>query len=146
MPEVRRRDGGIRMEDRKVVETLFIRRAIEVTTEDIDDILCGSLEGGSTFWCDSVEVVGSYLGEYASEQISRGGKLRFHVYEPFDDENTEWYELDQEKFLHGLQEWLNNYAYVDNCLSDGQLDCGMIDAGMADSIIQYALFDEEIFG
>lgn len=134
------------MEDRKVVETLFIRRAIEVTTEDIDDILCGSLEGGSTFWCDRVEVVGIYLGEYASEQISRGGKLRFHVYEPFDDENTEWYELDQEKFLHGLQEWLNNYTHVDNCLSESQLDCGMLDAGMADSIIQYALFDEEIFG
>ncbi len=134
------------MEDRKVVETLFIRRAIEVTTEDIDDILCGSLEGGSTFWCDRVEVVGSYLGEYASEQISRGGKLRFHVYEPFDDENTEWYELDQSKFLHGFEKWLNNYAHADNCLSEGQLDCGMIDAGMADSIIQYALFDEEIFG
>lgn len=134
------------MEERKVVETLLIKRSVEVTTEDIDDILCGSLEGGSNYWCDEVEVVGEYLGEYASEQISRGGKLRFHVNEPFDDEGTEWYELDQEKFLHGLQEWLNNYVHVDDCVYEGQLDCGMIDAGMADSIIQYALFEEIVYG
>lgn len=31
------------MEERKVVETLLIKRSVEVTTEDIDDILCGSL-------------------------------------------------------------------------------------------------------
>jgi len=134
------------MEEKRVVETLFIKMPVEVTTEDIDDILCGSMEGGSNFWCDEVEVIGEYLGEYASEQISGGGKLRFHVNEPFDDEDTEWYELDQEKFLHGLQKWLNNYAHVDDCLFEGRLDCGMIDAGMADSIIQYALFGDVIYG
>lgn len=135
------------MEERKVVETLLIKRSVEVTTEDIDDILCGSLEGGSSYWCDEVEVVGEYLGEYASEQISRGGKLKFHVFEPFDDSDTEVYELDQKKFLNGLQKWLNNYTHVDDCLfEEGQLDCGMIDAGMADSIIQYALFGDEIYG
>ena len=134
------------MEKRKVVETLFIRKSVEVTAEDIDDILCGSMEGGSNYWCDCVEVIGDYLGEYASEQISRGGKLRFHVDEPFDDDDTEWYEMDQEKFLHGLQEWLNNYDDVCSCLCENELDCGQIDAGMADSIVQYALFGEEVFG
>lgn len=134
------------MEKRKVVETLFIRESVEVTEEDIDDILCGSMEGGSTYWCDRVEVIGEYLGEYASEQISRGGKLRFHVEDPFDDEDTEWYEMDKEKFLHGLQEWLNSYPDVRLCLDGNTLDCGQIDAGMADSIVQYALFGEEVFG
>lgn len=37
------------MEKRKVVETLFIRKSVEVTAEDIDDILCGSMEGGSNY-------------------------------------------------------------------------------------------------
>lgn len=134
------------MEKRKVVKMLLITKAVEVTMEDIDDILCGSLEGGSTYWCDSVVVVGEYLGKYASEQISRGGKLSFHVMEPFDDADTEWYELDQEKFLNGLQEWLNHYPNVKDCLNGSELDCGQIDAGMADSIIQYALFGEEVFG
>ena len=134
------------MVERKVVETLFIRKSVEVTSEDIDDILCGAMEGGINYWCDRVEVMGNYLGRYASEQISRGGKLRFHVEEPFDDEDTEWYEMDQEKFLHGLQEWLNNYTDVSSCLYKGGLDCGQIDGPMADSIVQYALFGEEVFG
>ena len=133
------------MGERKEVETLFIRKAIEVTAEDIDDILCGSLEGGNTHWCDRVEVIGEYLGEYASEQISRGGKLRFHVIEPFDEDDTEWYELDKGKFLIGLQKWLNDYSDVGRVLYKNKLDCAEIDAGMADSIVQFALFGEEIY-
>ena len=90
------------MEEKKIVETLFVRRSVNVSEQDIDDILCTAFEGGITYWCDSVRVVGNYLGKYASDQISRGGKLKFHVEEPFDNEETEWYEMDQEKFLHGL--------------------------------------------
>ena len=125
---------------------VIIHKEIEVTAEDIDDILCGSLEGGGTHWCDRVEVIGEYLGEYASEQISRGGKLKFHVMEPFDESDTEWYELDKEKFLVGLQKWLNDYSDVGRVLYKNKLDCAEIDAGMADSIVQFALFGEEIYG
>lgn len=57
---------------------------IKLTEEDIDDIMCGALEGGVTaIWCGKVEVCGDYLGKYASEQISRGGELLF--YETEDD-------------------------------------------------------------
>ena len=125
---------------------VIIHKEIEVTAEDIDDILCASLEGGSTHWCYRVEVIGEYLGEYASEQISRGGKLKFHVMEPFDESDTEWYELDKEKFLVGLQKWLNDYSDVGRVLYKNKLDCAEIDAGMADSIVQFALFGEEIYG
>lgn len=125
---------------------VIIHKEIEVTAEDIDDILCGSLEGGSTHWFYRVEVIGEYLGEYASEQISRGGKLKFHVDEPFDESDTEWYELDKEKFLVGLQKWLNDYSDVGRVLYKNKLDCAEIDAGMADSIVQFALFGEEIYG
>lgn len=136
------------MEEQKKEQrkTIKVELEVMVTAEDIDDILCGSMEGGSNYWCDRVEVIGDYLGKYASEQISRGGKLRFHVDEPFDDEDTEWYEMDQEKFLHGFQEWLNNYPDVSSCLHKNELDCGQIDAGMADSIVQYAIFGEVMFG
>ena len=77
------------MEEKKIVETLFVRRSVNVSEQDIDDILCTAFEGGITYWCDSVRVVGNYLGKYASDQISRGGKLKFHVEEPFDNEETE---------------------------------------------------------
>lgn len=134
------------MEKKRIIETLFVKKAVKVSEQDIDDILCAALEGGITYWCDSVKVIGDYLGKYASDQISRGGKLRFHVEEPFDDEETEWYEMDQEKFLHGLQEWLNNSRNSSLCLYENEIDCCQIDAPMADDIIQYALFDEVIFG
>jgi len=41
---------------------------INVTQEDIDDIVTTALEGGINYWCGKVEVDGDYLGEYASEQ------------------------------------------------------------------------------
>ncbi len=56
-----------------------------------------------------------------------------------------WYEMDQEKFLHGLQEWLNCSRNSSSCLYENKIDCSQIDAPMADEIIQYTLFDEIIF-
>ena len=49
------------MEEKKIVETLFVRRSVNVSEQDIDDILCTAFEGGITYWCDSVRVVGNYL-------------------------------------------------------------------------------------
>ena len=40
-----------------------------------------ALDGGITYWCNKAEVIGGYLGEYASDQISRGGKLKLYDYE-----------------------------------------------------------------
>ena len=54
--------------------------------------------------------------------------------------------LDKEKFLVGLQKWLNDYSDVGRVLYKNKLDCAEIDAGMADSIVQFALFGEEISG
>ena len=71
---------------------------VRLTKQDVDDIMVSALEGGICYWSDCAEVVGCCLSEYASGQISRGGKLKIHVDEPFDEANTEWYELDMEKF------------------------------------------------
>ena len=51
---------------------------INVTQEDVDDIVTTALEGGINYWCRKAEVVGDYLGEYASEQIGRGGMLKLY--------------------------------------------------------------------
>ena len=56
-----------------------------LTQQDIDDIMVSALEGGVNYWCRSVVVEGDYLGEYASDQISRGGQLTFWLHEPLDD-------------------------------------------------------------
>lgn len=62
-------------------EIMNIELKVVVNDEDIDDIMAGALEGGINYWCDEAKVVGNYLGEYASEQISRGGQLKLHDFE-----------------------------------------------------------------
>lgn len=117
---------------------------IKVTGEDVDDIMAGALEGGITYWCDEAKVVGDYLGEYASEQISRGGKLMLYDYAA-EEEHC----LDLGKLLNGIKLWAENPIGC-NCLEhiDGKLtiDCCNADAEVCDAIVQYALFGDVIHG
>ena len=111
-----------------------------VSDEDIDDIMSAALDGGITYWCGRAEVVGEYLGEYASEQISRGGTLKL-----YDVEDGTVSELTLDKFLNGLRLWIENERTFE-LTNAGRLDVGQIDALAADAIIQYALFNNVIFG
>ena len=113
-----------------------VELVIQLTRQDIDDIMVAALEGGINYWCFKVDVLGEYLGEYASEQISRGGSLKL-----YDRENGEKYWLDLEKLLKGFELWVEGEA-------GGAIvvDCCEIDAGCADEIIQYALFGEVVYG
>lgn len=122
-----------------------INTTYKVTDEDIDDIMCSALEGGITYWCYRAEVVGKYLGEYASEQISKGGTLKLYVEEP-DDEP--FVELTKEKFLKGVTMAISDAAYADYdwYLPDGTLDPCEIDSDVADYIVQCALFGEVVYG
>lgn len=119
---------------------------VRLTQQDVDDIMVSALEGGICYWCDRVTVEGQYLGKYASEQISRGGTLKVHVTEPFDEQDTEWYELDMEKFAQGFRLWLENGGDRYGAVSNGEVDTCEIDGEMADLIIQYALFGEVVYG
>lgn len=112
---------------------------VDLTQEDIDDIMVGALEGGITYWCSEAEVVGDYLGEYASDQISRSGKLILH-----DAESDDTWELTLEKFTQGFMKYLE--AGNMECIDGGKVDTCQIDANAADSIVQYALFGQLVFG
>ena len=112
-----------------------------VSDEDIDDIMSAALDGGITYWCGRAEVIGEYLGEYASEQISRGGTLKLYDIE----EPKTVYELTLDKFLNGLRLWIENERAF-QLTEAGRLDIGQIDAAAADAIIQYALFCDIVYG
>lgn len=117
---------------------------VRITDEDIDDIMCSALEGGITYWCSEAEVEGEYLGEYGSEQISRGGILLLH-----DIEEPEVYELTKEKLLKGIMMYLANptcgdvLEMIDHEL---RLDTGYVDCDVSDCMVQYALFGDIVFG
>lgn len=121
---------------------LIVKKEIKVTANDIDDIMCAALEGGICYWCDKAEVIGDYLGEFASEQISRGGALRL-----YDCEEDERYFLNRDKLLNGIKLAYEGGYYSDYEWCDGTtLDCCQIDAAVADVIVQLALFNDVIYG
>lgn len=112
---------------------------VNVSSEDIDDIMDSAMSG-CTYWCGSAEPLDGYLGEYASEQISKGGKLKFY---PLEDEPV---ELTLEAFECGLCKWLKALDDVSTAMDGKWIDPGRIDSVEADSILQYALFGDIIYG
>lgn len=120
---------------------LDIRFTVEVSDTDIDDIMAIVLENDITAdWVERVIPDGKYLGEYASDQISRGGNLLF--YEIGEKKPR---VLTPEKFKQGLFQFIleesNRVLIVnDDAPFIRQLDTCEIDAYDADRILQYSLF------
>ena len=87
------------------------------------------------------------LGEYASDQISRGGQLKIFDSEDFIEE--ECVILDKEKLIKGIKLYVSNSStniLVQDRKQGLIIDTCQVDAEVADCIIQYALFDEIVFG
>jgi len=99
-----------------------------ITAEEIDDIM-DSAPRGISYWAGSAVIADGFpLGDYASEQISRGGKLRI-----YDAEGGKSYVLTRAKFLKGMG------------LFTGDTEPTEIDDPAADTIIQFALFGEQVY-
>ena len=118
-----------------------IEMEIEVTDEDIDDIVYTAFEGGITYWCGYVEPIGYLLGEYAYQQISMGGYLWLY-------DEDDGYLLTKEKFLNGIKIYITNSTTrgYPSILYGKQIDTSEIDSDIADMIIQFALFEDIIYG
>ena len=112
---------------------------INISAQTIDDIMCTALEDGITGWCCQIKVVGKYLGEYAHEQLSRGGTLIL-----YDAESSDKWDLDRDKFLRGVRRWLEDGDGL-RSLNEDEIDAAEVDAEAADSIIQYSLFGRLVF-
>lgn len=126
------------MNDKKF--PVHIEMDVTITQQDIDNLMCTALEGGINYWCREAKVVGEFLGEYGSEQISRGGSLLLR-----DAETDERWELTLEKFLKGIELYIKEDGRV--MIDDFKLmDYGELDAGDADCIVQYALFGKLVYG
>lgn len=126
---------------------LTINVPIKVTMENVDDILCTAFDngyGGCWYWMNNRVSNHPLLpDEYAWHGITKYND----IVTVWDDEHTE-FKLDLEKFLKGLQMWVEHKIRQGDTIEfDGdQIDCGMIDAGDADNIVQFALFGELVYG
>lgn len=116
--------------------------SVMVTQEDVDDIMSTVLDSHFVQrWCSEVNVVGRYLGKYASEQISRGGEIWF-----YDNEDESYYGLTLDNFTKGLKLYLTeNDSAINDYGTEAMINVVFIDEEAADTIIQYALFDDIIY-
>ena len=114
-----------------------ISSKVELTRQDIDDLMVTALEGGINYWCRKARVLQcpeEYT--YASDVISRNGTL-----ELYDIESSDKWVLTLESFMKGVKWYCEKYKYTNaEDLMDNH------DADTADAIVQYALFNEIVFG
>jgi hypothetical protein len=122
---------------------LNINIKVTLSDSDIADILVTAFEGGINYWCGKVKMLKTSVPDevweanekiIASDFIGLGGTLKLFDAE---DEDETW-ELNAEKLKAGIEMYFSENG-VDT-------DMGDIDAEAADSIIQYALFGELVYG
>ena len=115
------------------VDPVKVSLDVNLTAYDISCILVGCFEGGSNYWIESVEIDGDkkeYKG-FASDYL---------------DHEDRWL------LIHGDKVWKLNAenmvkGYGLYCESKGKIvSHDDMDAGDYDSILQYALFGELIYG
>lgn len=121
---------------------LIVEISIELTRENIDDIMCAALKDGISHWCSEAKIIErDYYGEYAFEQISRGGSLQLFVLE-----ENKAYILDLIKLVSGFKLWVSRGYDVYGAVKSGEIDCCKIDAEVADAVVQCALFGDIVYG
>lgn len=120
-----------------------IIKKFEVSKDDMSYLLVAAFEGGINYWCGEIKI--SKLPEdyidgeeiIASDVIGRNGELLLF---DIEDSNERWF-LTQENMLKGISKAMDHLSYVnfEEFMDDH-------DADTADIVIQFALFDEIIFG
>lgn len=121
---------------------ITVETELQISKEDIDDIMSAALEGGITYWADSAEVgPEGFLGEYASENISRGGILIIH-----DAEDDVEHTLTLDKLIGGIKLFISNGLAPNGMVWAGEIDTCQVDGEAADAIVQLALFGEVVYG
>ena len=113
-----------------------IRKVIDVSVDDINEILVGAFEGGSNYWIEKAIVVDNDYkgGEYASDVIGLGGEL---IIKTLDNDTK---RLNQKMMIEGIQ------RYVDDGGKNYPFDSGQPDGYTYDTILQNALFKEVVYG
>ena len=140
-----------------------------VPDQQLEDILVTAFEGGCSYWLKQIKFTNkpTKKTEFASEHLTRtpDGKLTLILHEPISDESKILsYELTKEKLLIGIARCVTEgritatydgqtkgqLARTEDKLLNFAKDIPIYqldhDAGGADCAVQYALFNELIFG
>jgi hypothetical protein len=117
----------------------LITLKIELTPQDINDILCTAIEGGINYWCSHYDtncILADIKTQYTYEIVAHGGYITL-----YDDYDLDGLQLTKTKLMQGIQQWIDSQTFKPG----DAFDIGNIDAGDADCIVQYALFGRLVY-
>jgi len=134
-------------------ENVIVEVPVEIDDELLGDIICTAFEGGSNYWINTIKVnhpegakpKGSPVCTWASDAINKNGSVMIFPRECDGDVHT----LNKLKLTTGLKMWVVNHPQSVTLVHEygkNYIDAGNIDADDADCILQYALFNEVVFG
>lgn len=126
---------------------------VELDDQFFEDLIVTAFEGGSNYWVDHVEIKhpngdkpkGEPVSVWAASALNNGGTVIFFIDEEGDQHDSPPISLNKDMLVKGVQMWAKEFpdhVTIDN----GQIDMGNTDADDADAIIQFALFDDLVFG
>ena len=132
--------------------TLKIELDVNITDQDIEDIIVTALEGGTGYWACLDNSRPEWEEAYETEEVTSIIATRFLLegktlyFSDAEGEDDEIWELTTDKLVKGIRLSVinGNTDMVD--FSNSNLDVLNIDSSVADCIIQYALFDKVVFG
>jgi hypothetical protein len=117
---------------------------VEVSAEDIDNLVSAAFEGGITYWCCQAKpYVDTWPNEveYVSQCLSRGYDIALYDAEDVcDDGSPSEYILTLPAMIRGIEKYCDLHGVS---FSDLRED---YDGEAADCIVQYALFSKLVYG
>jgi hypothetical protein len=134
--------------------TMLITHEVDLDDEFFEDIICTMFEGGSNYWIDKIKINhpdGNKPKDvpnstWAANALNNGGNIIIYPY----GEDEEKITLVKNMLVEGLDKWAKNYpthvSIVHENTGKSTIDAGDIDADDADIILQYALFNDVIYG
>lgn len=121
------------------MEEMIVNVPFKITEEFMSDVICTAFEGGSNYWIEDVRNLSKEpKAIHFSESFAKGDELEILAY----DDDVE-YTLTHKKFLKGYK------LYVKHCTEKHlpvYTDPCDIDSDVADMILQFALFNELVYG
>ena len=112
-----------------------------LTQEMVGDILCTAFEGGITYWAESQEPSEWPDGaEWSHETLPRGATIKITLHEPHDEADTKSYTLTLPAFEQGIRRAAQHMGESIERFYENH------DAVGADIAVQFALFDEIVYG
>lgn len=137
-------DGATLHKLKKEVEEKTYEVKSIISTSDIENIIISGIEGGINYWATidnstdafkELKDSGLCLSQKVVEIVLNGGEVSIEDMEEGEDAK---YKLTLERLLKGIELNMKNRKW------DCDLENG--DATTMDCIIQYAVFDDVIFG